>query len=358
MIELKDLTLQLGTRTIFDKLNFKAERGDRIGIIGGEGAGKSTLLDLIAGRVLPTEGTIEVGGEVVTINRDIYADFSEIRLAEMSAAEKFKMMLLRALKDKNSPADKILLLDEPTKNLSSDDVEWLIDILAQAAALTVVVASNDRYFLKRVCNRTMTLGTSSVENLKLSSGSFSVDGDQSEKKSTGAPILNVERLLKIVDGEPVFQRVSFTIRQGQKVALVGKNEIGKSKLIKVLGAGIDVKGKVKFATGVRRAYMPRVFSSAAAKAELFKLKSSDANLLIMDNPTSCLDLPTIMALERALVEFDGTVIFADSDREFIQAIANRIIDVTPDGIVDRLSTYDDFLNNYSVRRQIAEKYFV
>lgn len=351
MIELKDLTLQLGTRTIFDKLNFKAERGDRIGIIGGEGAGKSTLLDLIAGRVLPTEGTIEVGGEVVTLNRDIYADFSEIRLAEMSAAEKFKMSLLRALKDKHSLADKILLLDEPTKNLSSDDVEWLIDILAQTAALTVVVASNDRYFLKRICNRTMTLGTSSVEDLKLSSG------ESSDDAKTNAPILNVEKLLKIVDGEPVFQRVSFTIRRGQKVALVGKNEVGKSKLIKVLGAGIDVKGKVKFATGVRRAYMPRVFSSAAAKAELFKLKTSGADLLIMDNPTSCLDLPTIMALERALVEFDGTVIFADSDREFIQAIANRIIDVTPDGIVDRIATYDDFLNNYSVRRQIAEKYF-
>lgn len=352
MIELKDLTLQLGTRTIFDKLNFKAERGDKIGIIGGEGAGKSTLLDLIAGRLLPTEGSLEVDGKVVTVNRDIYADFSEIRLAEMSAAEKFKMALLRALDDKTSTAEKILLLDEPTKNLSSDDVEWLINLLSKSAALTVVAASNDRYFLKRVCNRTMTIGTSSVENLNLSGGEKT-----SDEAKTNAPILNVEKLLKIVDGEPVFQRVSFTIRRGQKVALVGKNEIGKSKLIKVLGAGIDVKGKVKFASGVRKAYMPRVFSSAAAKAELFKLKSSDADLLILDNPTSCLDLPTIMALEKALVDFDGTVIFADSDREFIQAIANRIIDVTPDGIVDRLSSYDDFLNNYSVRRQVAEKYF-
>ena len=356
MIELKDLTLQLGTRMIFDGFNFKAERGDKIGIVGGEGAGKSTLLDLIAGRVQPTSGSIEVKGKVVTVNRDIYADFSEIRLAEMSAAEKFKMMLLRALDDKSSTAEKILLLDEPTKNLDSDDVEWLIELLTRAAALTVVVASNDRYFLKRLCNRTITLGISSVENFNLSSDIFSADDEPTTKRQSNTPILNVEKLLKIVDGEPVFQRVSFTIRAGQKVALVGKNEIGKSKLIKVLGAGIEVKGKVKFASGVRRAYMPRVYSSAAAKAELFKLKSSGADLLIMDNPTSCLDLPTIMALEKALVEFDGTVIFADSDREFIQAIANRIIDVTPEGTVDRLSTYDEFLNNYSVRRLVAEKY--
>ena len=350
MIEVKNLKLQLGTQTIFDGLDFRAARGEKIGIIGGEGSGKTTFLDLIAGRVQPTAGELKVEGKVVTVNRDIYADFSEISLAEMSAAEKFKLMLMRALEDK-SAEDKILLLDEPTKNLDSDDVEWLIKLLKKRASLTVVVASNDRYFLKQACTRTLTIGTESSEEFVLI--------NESERADQNAePIVNVEKLLKIADGEPVFRRVSFTIRRGQKVALVGKNEIGKSKLIKVLGAGIPInKGKVTFAEGVRRAYMPRVYSSAAAKAELFKLKNSGAELLIMDNPTSCLDLPTIMSLEKALINFDGTVIFADGDREFIQAIANRIIDVTYDGIVDRISTYDDFLNNYSVRRLIAEKYF-
>ena len=350
MIEIKDLTLQLGTRTIFDGLNFRAELGEKIGIIGGEGSGKSTLLDLIAGRVLPTAGSVHIDGKAVTVNRDIYADFSEIRLAEMSAAEKFNMALKNALDDNVSTAEKILLLDEPTKNLDSDDVDRLIALLKGKPNLTVVVASNDRYFLKQVCNRTLTLGDSD--------GDETIVIDESDQKiKVGEPILNIEKLLKVVDGEPVFQRVSFTIRAGQKVALVGKNEIGKSKLIKVIGADIPInKGKVKFAAGVRRAYMPRVFSSAAAKSELFKLKSRGADLLIMDNPTSCLDLPTIMALERALIAFDGTVIFADSDREFIGAIANRIIDVTPNGIVDRLTTYDEFLSNYSVRRMVAEKY--
>lgn len=350
MIEIKNLTLQLGTRKIFDGLNFRAEVGDKVGIIGGEGSGKTTLLDLIADRVLPTEGTVHIDGKVVTVNRDIYADFSEISLAEMSTAEKFKRALTAALDDKNSAAEKVLLLDEPTKNLDSDDVDRLIELLKSKPFLTVIVASNDRYFLKRVCNRTLTLGESDGDELILI--------DESEHKGKiDEPILNIEKLLKVVDGEPVFQRVSFTVRRGQKIALVGKNEVGKSKLIKALGADIPInKGKIKFATGVRRAYMPRVFSSAAAKAELFKLKSRGADILIMDNPTSCLDLPTIRALEKALVKFDGTVIFADSDREFIQAIANRIIDVTPDGIVDRLSTYDEFLSNYSVRRMVAEKY--
>ncbi len=350
MIEIKNLTLRLGTRTIFDGLNFRAEVGDKIGIIGGEGAGKSTLLDLIAGRVLPTEGQLQVDGKVVTINRDIYADFSEISLAEMSAAEKFKLALNNALDDQIPSSEKILLLDEPTKNLDSDDVDWLIELLKRKPHLTVIVASNDRYFLKRACTRTVTLGASDGEELILIS-------ESEHKVASDEPIISVEKLLKVVDGEPVFQRVSFTVRRGQKIAFVGKNEIGKSKLIKALGADIPInKGKIKFASGVRRAYMPRVFSSGAAKAELFKLKTSGADLLIMDSPTSCLDLPTIKALERALIEFDGTVIFSDSDREFIQAIANRIIDVTPDGIVDRLTTYDEFLSNYSVRRMVAEKY--
>ena len=348
MIELQHLTLTLGTRNIFENLDLKIERGEKLGIIGGEGAGKSTLLDLIDGRVQPTSGECKVDGTVVTINRDIYEDLSEIRLAEMSVAEKFKMALTRVLEDK-STADKILLLDEPTKNLDSDDVEWLIKLLKKKASLTVVVASNDRYFLKQACTRTLTLGEESSEDF--------VIVNESERKPN-EPIVNVEKLLKVVDGEPVFQRVSFTIRHGQKVALVGRNEVGKSKLIKVLGAGIPInKGKVTFAEGIRRAYMPRVYSSAAAKAELFKLRNSGAELLILDNPTSCLDLPTIKALEKALIAFDGTVIFADSDREFIEAIAERIIDITFDGIVDRISTYDEFLNNYAVRRLIAEKYF-
>lgn len=348
MIELKHLTLQLGTRKIFDGLDLKVDRGEKLGIIGGEGAGKTTLLDLIAGRVLPTEGTVCVSGQILTINRDIYSDFSEINVAEMSAAEKFKMTLLKVLDDTGS-ADKILLLDEPTKNLDGDDVDRLIELLKKRASLTVIAASNDRYFLNRLCNRTLTLGESGGEPINLISESV---------RKRGEPILNVEKLLKIVDGETVFQHVSFTVRHGQKIALVGKNEVGKSKLIKVLGAGIPInKGQVQFAPNVRRAYMPRVFSSAAAKTELFKLRNCGAELLILDNPTSCLDLPTIQALEKALVDFDGTIVFADSDREFIQAIANRIIDVTPDGIVDRIATYDEFLNNYSVRRMVAEKYF-
>ena len=346
MIELISLKLRLGTRVIFDDFNFKVEKGERVGIIGGEGAGKSTLLDVIAKREYPDSGKVNVTGHIINLNKSSYYDVSELGLAAMTKSERFKMIMLRAL-DEAKGVEKVLLLDEPTGSLDSDDVEWLIDLLSNAKDLTVVVASNDRYFLKKVCTRTITLGDSEVEEIIL---------PDVEENSSVEDVLEVEGLRKVVDGEAVFQNVSFTIERGQKVALVGKNEVGKTKLLKVLGVGIPVEGEFKFDMTTRTAYMPRVFSSAAARAELKKLEDDQADFLILDNPTVCLDLLTIVELESALKNFKGTVIFADSDHEFIQAIANRIIDLTPNGTVDRISTYEEFLTNEAVKEQIAAKY--
>ena len=345
MIELKAITLRLGTKLIFDDLNFKAEKGEKIGIIGGEGAGKSTFLDLIARREYPDVGKVTVIGKILDLNKNIY-NVSELGLAAMTKAERFKLMMEKAISDSKSD-EKILLLDEPTKNLDSAEIDWLIDLLNSADNLTVIAASNDRYFLKKVCNRTITLGNSDVDEIIL---------PDIEPVEEPEDVLNVESLKKIVDGEVSFKKVSFTIESGQKVALVGRNEVGKTKLLKALGAGIEVQGEINFAQSVKSAYMPRVFSSVAAKSEIEKLCNSDANFLILDNPTACLDLLTIVEFENALKNFNGTIIFADSDHEFVQAIATRIIDVTHNGTVDRISTYDDFLVNETVKAQIAEKY--
>ena len=346
MIELKNVTLNLGTRLIFENFNLHINKGEKIGIVGGEGAGKTTLLDVIAGRVATDSGEVNVTGHIVPVSRNVYANFSELRMAEMSLAEKFKMTITKTI-DAVKSEDKILLLDEPTKNLDSDEIEWLIDVLKTADSLTVVVASNDRYFLKKVCSRTITLGNSNASKIVLPT----VEPLTGEEE-----VLNAENLLKVVDGETVFQKVSFTILHGQKVALVGKNSVGKSKMLKVFGAGIPVQGEFQFSPSVKTAYMPRVYSGAAAKTELEKLINSEANFLILDEPTVCLDLLTIIELENALKDFKGTVIFSDSDHEFIQAVATRIIDITPDGTVDRISKYDDFLANETVQQQISEKY--
>ena len=355
MVRINNLELKLGKREIFSGFNLEIERGEKVAVIGGEGSGKSTLLDIMAGRIDPTAGEIKISGEVHSVNGSVYADFSELRMAEMSAVEKLKRAL-RGLKDDKT----VLLLDEPTKNLDADGVEWLINFLDEHKHLTTIIVSSDRYFLQQTCSRTIQLGDNSVEPIKISCAEL-----LPLTPSGALPIvLEANSLLKNRDGEPIFKDVSFTIRQGQKVALVGRNELGKSKLLKALAmayinddeTGGCLHGRINFPYGVKVFSMPRVYTGAAAKIEFDKLALGEANFLLLDNPTACLDLPMIEALEKSLTEFPGTVIFVDEDRAFIRAIADRIIDITPQGTVDRIASYDDFLANETVKLQIKEKY--
>ena len=355
MVSIKNLELKLGKREIFSGFNLEIARGEKVGIIGGEGSGKSTLLDIMAGRILPTAGDVKISGEVLSVNGSVYADFSEVRMAEMSAIEKLK----RALRGLNED-EIILLLDEPTKNLESDGVEWLINFLCEHKNLTCVIVSSDRYFLREVSSRVIQLKGEPVEPIRIDcapllpltpSGAFPV-------------VLEANDLLKNRDGEPLFKDVSFTIRQGQKIAFVGLNELGKSKLLKALAmayqnqdeTGGCLRGRIEFSDGVKVFYMPRVYTGAAARIEFDKLAFGTANFLLLDNPTACLDLPTIEELETRLINFPGTIMFVDEDREFTQAIANRIMDITPQGTIDRISTLDDFLANETVKLQIKDKY--
>ena len=354
MIQIKNLELKLGKREIFSGFNLEIGRGEKVGIIGGEGAGKSTLLDILSGILQPTAGELKLSGEVLSVNGSVYADFSELRMAEMSAIEKLK----RALRDLND--EIILLLDEPTKNLDADGIEWLINFLCGHETLTCIIVSSDRYFLQETCSRTIQLGSEQVEPIRIDCAPL-----LPPTPSGAVPIvLEANGLLKNRDGEPIFKDVSFTIRQGQKVAFVGRNELGKTKLLKALATAYQnqdetggcLHGKINFSHGVKVFYMPRVYTGTAAKIEFDKLAFGTANFLLLDNPTANLDLPTIEALEKSLVDFPGTLIFVDEDRTFIQAIADRIMDITPQGTVDRISDYDNFLANETVRLQIKEKY--
>lgn len=90
---------------------------------------------------------------------------------------------------------------------------------------------------------------------------------------------------------------------------------------------------------------------------LAKLMLSKANVLVLDDPTNHLDLESITALNDSLISFKGAVLFSSHDREFIETIANRIIEVSPNGVVDRPeTTYTDFLNNETLQKQIEALY--
>ena len=89
---------------------------------------------------------------------------------------------------------------------------------------------------------------------------------------------------------------------------------------------------------------------------LSKMMLSDANVLLLDEPTNHLDLESIQALNNGLITFKGAMIFTSHDHQFIQTIANRIIEVTPNGVVDKVATYDEFLESQELQKQVDAMY--
>lgn len=216
----------------------------------------------------------------------------------------------------------------------------------------------------------------------------------------------MENISKTIDGEQVLKNVSFTLKKGDKVSFVGPNSIGKTTLFRILTGEIEPdEGSFKWGVTTSQAYLPKdnseffdgvelslvdwlrqysedqdesfvrgflgrmLFSGEESlkaanvlsggekvRCMLSRMMLSGANVLLMDEPTNHLDLESITSLNDGLIAFKGTLLFVSHDHEFIQTIANRIIDITPDGVVDRVTTYDEFLENETVKQQLAEKY--
>ncbi|HWR56921.1 MAG TPA: ATP-binding cassette domain-containing protein, partial [Negativicutes bacterium] len=89
---------------------------------------------------------------------------------------------------------------------------------------------------------------------------------------------------------------------------------------------------------------------------LSKMMLSGANVLLLDEPTNHLDLESITAVNNGLISFNGTVLFVSHDHEFVQTIANRIIEITPQGLVDKQLTYDEYLENDDIQKQLELMY--
>ena len=207
-------------------------------------------------------------------------------------------------------------------------------------------------------------------------------------------MLSVEGLTKTIDGVKVLDNISFTLGREDKVALVGPNEIAKTTLFKILAGEMEPdSGSYKWGLTTTQAYFPKDHNSyfencdydlidwmrqfSTDKRESYlrtflgrmlfsgddvykqvkvlsggekvrcmisKMMLSGANFLVFDQPTNHLDLESIAALNNGMAAFPYNIIFTSHDHQLTQTVANRIIEITPDGIIDRRCTYDEYMH--------------
>ena len=249
---------------------------------------------------------------------------------------------------------------------------------------------------KQATARRKLLDKLAVEEMPASSRRYPFVGFTMDREP-GKEILTVENLSKTVDGVKVLDNVSFRVNRGDKIAFVGENEIAKTTLFKILMEELEPdEGTFKWGTTITTSYFPLDNSAffndcdlnlvdwlgqytgntAEETTESFKrsflgrmLFSGDdvfkpvkvlsggekvrcmlsrmmlfgSNVLVLDQPTNHLDLESITAVNNGLIDFKGVVLFASHDHEFVQTVANRIIEFTPNGVIDKPCTYDEYI---------------
>ena len=211
-------------------------------------------------------------------------------------------------------------------------------------------------------------------------------------RSIGNEVLQVEGLSKTIDGVKVLDNISFTLGHDDKVAFVGSNELAKTTLFQILMDEMKPdSGTFKWGVTTSRAYFPRDYSqefdsdltiadwltgysaikdatyvrgflgrmlfagddgvkklrvlSGGEKVRclLSKMMISGANVLIFDEPTNHLDMESITALNNGVIKFPGVVLFACRDHQFVQTTANRIMEIVDGKLIDKITTYDEYL---------------
>ncbi|SFS30399.1 ABC-F family ATP-binding cassette domain-containing protein [Marininema halotolerans] len=227
------------------------------------------------------------------------------------------------------------------------------------------------------------------------------------EREAGNDLLGVEGLSKTVEGEKVLDHLSFRINKGDKVALVGPDGLAKTTLMQVLVEElVPDAGEFQWGVTTSRAYFPKdhnayfegadqslidwlrqyslndqsetfirgflgrmLFSGEEVlkqaqvlsggekvRCMLSRMMLSGANVLILDEPTNHLDMEAITALTKGLEEFPGTIIFTTHDHQMIQSVANRVMEITPQGLVDKMTTYDEYLEDQALQQKVKSMY--
>lgn len=365
----------------------------------------------------------------------------------------------------------ILLLDEPTNGLDIETIGWLENFLADYENIVLVV-SHDRHFLDTVCTHVADVDRSKIkvfsgnytfwyESSQLMSRQMSDKNKKTEDKrqalidfiarfsanaskskqatsrkkalekltieqiepsnrkypgvifqplrEVGNQILNVEGLQKSVDGRKLFDKVTFSINKGEKIAFVSRDPLAVTSFFEIInGLQNADAGKYEWGTTITKAYLPvennefftqgltllewlRQFVPAhvtdadepflrgflgkmlfsgddiskktnvlsggeKVRCMVSRMMLQNPNLIILDQPTNHLDLESIQSFNEGCVNFPGIVLLTSHDHTFMQTVANRVIELTPSGIIDRLMTFDEYIEDDRVKFLREEMY--
>ena len=365
----------------------------------------------------------------------------------------------------------ILLLDEPTNGLDIETIGWLENFLADYENIVLVV-SHDRHFLDAVCTHVADVDRSKIKvftgnytfwyessqlmarqlgdkNKKTEEkrqalidfiARFSANASKSKQatsrkkalekltieeiepsnrkypgiifqplREVGNQILNVENLKKSVDGRVLFDKVTFTVNKGDKIAIISKDPLAVTHFFDIINDEEKAdNGKYEWGSTITKAYLPvehnsffteglnlmewlrqyvpahvtdadepflrgflgkMLFSGddimkktnvlsggEKVRCMLSKMMMQNPNCILLDQPTNHLDLESIQSFNEQCIEYKGVVLLTSHDHTFMHTTANRIIELTPGGIIDRLTTFDEYLEDARVKQLQQELY--
>jgi ATPase subunit of ABC transporter with duplicated ATPase domains len=432
-----------------DVIYLKEDFSDEDGIRAGE---LSAEFDEMGG------WTAESDAAELLSNLGVNVDLHHKQMKELNTNQKVRVLLAQALF--GNP--EVLVLDEPTNDLDADTIFWLENFLADFKN-TVIVVSHDRHFLDAVCTHIADVDRMKIslftgnytfwyESSQLAARQMADKNKKAEQKrkelmdfiarfsanaskakqatsrkkaldklnideiqpstrkypgivfkqtrEVGDQILSVRDLKFSIGDELLFDKISFTIEKGQKIAFLSKNSLALTKFFECLVAEHGIQpnaGTIEWGITVKHSFLPNensryfnvdmnlvdwlrqysqekdetfirgflgrmLFSGEETQKSsnvlsggekvrclLSKVMLEEGNVLVLDEPTSHLDLEAITKLNESLMEFAGHIIFTSSDHQFVQTVANRIIEITPKGTIDKLMSYDEFLQDNDVK---------
>ncbi len=261
---------------------------------------------------------------------------------------------------------------------------------------------------KQATSRKKALDKIKLEDMQPSNRKYPAILFNNQVREAGDQIIEVKGLGKTLNGEVMFKDISFDLKRGQKVTVISENSLATTAFYKILnGEDKDFDGEFRWGVTITPAYLPAdnteyfegkdlnlvdwlrqyseekdetfirgflgrmLFSGEETQKKctvlsggekvrcmLSRVMMAKGNLLMLDEPTNHLDLESITALNNGMKDFRGTVIFTSRDHELTQTVCDRVLEITPNGLIDREMSFDEYINDEKVKQLRAEMYGV